>query len=66
MKEDDMRKNASGCFDPTAYIAIKNNDREEERFLKLLYAIFDICDLSGFKLEGRITLIDKESGKTWK
>lgn len=27
-------------------------DAEEERFHKLLYAIFDICELADFEIEG--------------
>lgn len=41
-------------------------DFEEERFRKLLRTIFYICDLAGFKIDGRITLVDKRTGKTWK
>lgn len=44
------------------------NVREEDmaRFHKLLRTIFDICDLAGFRIEGRITLRDKTNGKVWK
>jgi len=62
----DPRKNASGCFDPTAYEAIKNLEKEDETFHKLLHTIFNICELSGFQIEGRIVLIDKHSGKVWR
>ena len=62
----DPRKNASGCFDPTAYEAIKNIEKEEYTFHKLLHTIFNICELSGFQIEGRIVLIDKDSGKVWR
>lgn len=60
------RKNAEGYSDPTAYEAIKNVDKEEAKFHKLLYVIFDICELAGFKIEGRITLVDKKNGKVWR
>lgn len=60
------RKNAEGYSDPTAYQALKNIEAEEERFRKLLYAIFDICELADFAIEGRIVLIDKRSGKVWR
>lgn len=59
------RKNSEGYSDPTAYQALKNIELEEERFHKLLYAIFDICELAGFEIEGRIVLVDKRSGKVW-
>ena len=48
------------------YQALKNIEAEEERFHKLLYAIFDICELADFEIEGRIVLVDKRSGKVWR
>lgn len=60
------RKNSEGYSDPTAYQALKNIEDEEERFHKLLYAIFDICELADFAIEGRIVLVDKRSGKVWR
>ena len=45
---------------------MKNIETEEERFHKLLYAIFDICELADFEIEGRIVLVDKRSGKVWR
>lgn len=66
MNDRDLWLNASGCPDPTAYEAIKNIEREDENFHKLLHMIFDICELSGFRIEGRIVLVDKTSGKVWR
>ena len=66
MNDRDLRKNASGCSDPTAYRAIKNIDRENENFHKLLHMIFNICELSGFRIEGRIVLVDESTGKVWR
>lgn len=66
MKNRDWRKNASGCFDPTAYHAIESVKREEEKFNKLLRTIFSICELSGFRIEGRIVLVDEVTGKVWR
>ena len=66
MSDDkELRKNASGYNDPTAYIAIKNIDRDE-RFQKLLHTIFYIVDAAGFEIEGRIVLTDVKTGKTWR
>lgn len=65
MNDRDLRKNAEGYPDPTAYEAIKNIE-EEERFNKLLHTIFNICELSGFRIEGRIVLIDKVTGKVYR
>ena len=62
-----LKKNASGCDDPTPYEAIKNIENENSvRFYKLLHTIFHVCELAGFELEGRITLKDKKSGKVWR
>lgn len=59
-------KNSEGYTDLTAYQAIKNVDKEDEKFQKLLNAIFDICELAGFKIEGRITLVNKKTGRIWR
>ena len=48
---NNLRKNAEGYSDPTAYEAIKSADADDERFHKLLNTIFTICELSGFHLE---------------
>lgn len=66
VNQNNPRKNAEGYSDPTAYEALKNIDKEDEKFHKLLYAIFDICDLAGFQIEGRIVLVDKKTGRVWR
>lgn len=61
--------NASGCKDMTAYQAIKNVEAErkaEERYKKLIAAIYYICDLAGFRVLDRIALKDKTTGKIWR
>lgn len=63
---NNLRKNAEGYSDPTAYEAIKSADADDERFHKLLNTIFTICELSGFRLEERIVLKDTQSGKVWR
>lgn len=63
---DDLKKNASGCNDLTAYEAIKNIDEEDDRFHKLLNTLFYICKIGDFEIEGRIVLKDKKTGKTWR
>lgn len=65
-RDDDIRKNASGYSDPTAYQAIKNIENEDDKFHKLLDTIFNICELSGFYLEERIVLKDKNTGKVYR
>ena len=66
MNDREFRKNSEGYYDPTAYQAIKNIDRDDENFHKLLCTIFKLCELSGFKIEGRIVLVDKVTGKVWR
>ena len=62
---NDLKRNASGYIDPTAYEAITNIESENERFKKLLNSIFNICDLADFEIMGRIVLVDKRSGTVW-
>lgn len=64
--DNDIRKNGSGYYDPTAYQAIRNVDADDERFHKLLDAIFAICELSDFHIEERIVIKDKRTGKIWR
>ena len=66
MNDRDLRRNASGYFDPTAYQAIKNIDREDKNFHELLHTIFNVCELYGFRIEGRIVLVDEVTGKVWR
>jgi hypothetical protein len=66
VNDRDLMLNTSGCPDPTAYQAIKNIDREDENFHKLLHTIFNICELSGFRIEGRIVLVDEATGKVYR
>lgn len=68
MSRKDPRKNASGCWDITAYEAIKKADAaaEQERISKVIKTIKNICELAGFSIEERIVLKDKRTGKVWK
>ena len=69
-------RNAEGYSDPTAYYGIKNAEKsyseckvsyeDEERFHKLLNAIFSLCELAGFHIEGRIVIKDCKTGKIWR
>ena len=74
---EDLRKNASGCWDFTAYDAIKHVEENENKnknkksvrdymFERLLKSIFKLCDKSGFKICNRIMLQDKKTGKIYK
>ena len=62
----DPRRNSEGYLDKTAWEAIRHIEDDDERFHKLLGAIRDICELAGFRIEGRIVLTDKKTGKTWR
>ena len=44
----------------------ENFDKDYERFKKLLEAIFTICELSDFSIDGGLTLRDKRTGKIWR
>lgn len=63
---DNPRKNSEGYSDPTAFEALRNINKEDERFHKLLYTIFYLCELAGFGIEGRVVLIDKKTGRVWR
>ena len=64
--KNDYRKNAEGSSDPTACEALRNIEREEERFHKLLDTIFTLCELSDFHVEERIVIKDKRTGRIWR
>lgn len=73
MNDNEIKRNGSGYYDPTAYEAIKHTeskersfDKSDEKFYKLLNSIFDICELAGFHVENRIVLKEKETGKIWR
>lgn len=60
------KKNSEGYSDPTAHEAIKNIETDDARFQKLLTAIFSICDLAGFRVQGRIVFEDLKTGKVYR
>lgn len=62
---DKEKVNASGCMDLTPYEALKNIERNEDA-KKLISTIFYIVNLAGFRVEGRIVLQDKKTGKLWR
>ena len=62
---DDIRKNAEGYSDPTAYQVLKR-EQEEERFKRLMAPIFYICENAGFHIEERIVIKDKRTGRIWR
>ena len=62
---DDIRKNAEGYSDPTAYQVLKR-EQEEERFKRLMATIFYICENAGFHIDERIAIKDKRTGRIWR
>lgn len=59
------KRNAEGYSDPTAYAAMRNLNREEDRINKLRRAILNICEVAGFEIQGSLTFVDKRTGKIW-
>lgn len=65
-------KNSEGYPDETACQAIGNVTREErnkekskkerERFNKLLYELFDLCNDAGYDVIGRFSVRDRKTG----
>lgn len=70
MGGQNIKENGSGIYDPTALKAItkvsKDEKEEDERFKKLLGTIFNLCELSGFRLEERIVVKSKRTGRIWR
>ena len=62
---NDGNHNEHGYSDPTASAVIRKLSSEEYRLHKLLKVIFMSCELAGFELEGRITLVAKHTGNKY-
>lgn len=61
-----LNKNGSGCYDPTACYAIGKADKEKAKLTRVMETIRNVCELAGFRIEGRIVLVDKKTGKVWR
>lgn len=65
-----LSRNGEGYMDKTAYDAILNMDnadeKEIERVTRLMRIIRNICTLVGFRIQGRIVLVDEETGRVWR
>ena len=59
-----IKRNAEGYSDPTAYAAITRIDKDEQRIRHLKKVLGEICALSGYRIKGDIVLVDKRSGHT--
>ena len=66
MKDRDIKYNKEGYLNPTAYKVLKKDQREEERFKRLMATIFYICENAGFHIEERIVIRDKRTGRIWR
>ena len=71
MYDNELKHNGERYIDPTAYEAISNieaeaNEAEHERVYRLRGCIFRVCELAGFKVEGKIVLKDVRTGKVWR
>lgn len=62
---DIEKENGEGYNDPVAYDALSRLD-EEARFHRVIKMIFNLLDLAGFYLDGRITIVSKKTGRTWR
>lgn len=70
---NELKKNGSGCSDPTAFAAImkvtregklkpRNRDKDVTDIMSVIKRILDIMD---FKLDGRLILVDKQTGRRY-
>lgn len=66
MINKDLKRNGSGCADPTAEQAIKNITEKEMRVSKVVKTIKAVAHLAGFEVEERIVLRDKATGELWR
>lgn len=62
---NDIKRNGSGCTDPTAYHAITNLDGEDAKADELFTTLIHMCRLAGFNIVGNVILENKKSGRTW-
>lgn len=66
MKNENIKRNASGYADPTAFEAIKNITEAEKKLSKTIKTIKSIAELAGYEVEERIVLKDKKTGEIWR
>ncbi len=59
-------RNKEGYADPTAHQAVLRVEAEDARLKTLIHVVRHVCSLAGFEIEGRITLVDKETGKVYR
>lgn len=70
MENFNLKLNASGCEDPTAYAAIQkvSKDKKElsNKVSEVIKVLKVIIEWAGFDLIGRIWLRDKKTGREFK
>ena len=58
--------NPSGAADPTRTQAEENILKDEKRIGDLVHVLRYVADGTGFEIMGRVTLIDKRTGRVYK
>ncbi len=69
MASNDLRRNAEGYVDPTAYAALQsivNDEKAEKKAAYLISVLKFIIRESGFELLNRIELRDKRTGRDFR
>ena len=66
MNNKELKRNGSGCADPTAEHAIKHVTEKEMRVSKVIKTMQAVAHLAGFEVIDRIVLKDKSSGEVWR
>lgn len=66
----ELRRNASGAKDPTAYEAlqpiIKAETEVDRQVHKLIAVIKNVADLAGFEVMGRVEFKHKKTGREFR
>jgi len=59
-------RNSEGYYDPTAWKALSDVDREKRKLDELVRTIYYIANLAGFDIDERIVFVNKKSGRVWR
>ena len=70
MSSRGLYENNSGCYDPVAGDVIGRIDAERKKAKKrskkidkISKTLHDICDLAGFRIKGKIVIVDRVTGE---
>lgn len=58
--------NPSGAADPTRTRAEESLERDERRVSDLIHVLRHVAGAAGFEIYGRVTLLDKKTGRVFK